>query len=217
MISSIQTNKSFILSMRIFILIIYLVGLAGFASEEYRPLFRKLIPLTILLTFAILLLFHQPWKKKTAIVLIGIAIFTFFIEVAGIKTGRIFGEYSYLDGLGIKIFNTPLMIGVNWLFLLYSVYIIVNKINIYHMSKLFLGALLMVLLDISLEPVADNMGMWEWSSEKVPLRNYIAWYFISLLMLTVFRRFLKEADNKLAGTVVVSQVIFFVALNIIFR
>ncbi len=216
MISSIQTNRTFILSMRIFIIIIYLVGLAGFSSEEYRPLFRKMIPLTILLTFAILLLFHEPWKKKTVVVLVGITIFTFFIEVAGVKTGYIFGDYTYLGSLGFEMFNTPLMIGINWVFLLYSVYTIINKINIYHMSKLFLGALLMVLLDISLEPVADNLGMWEWSSENVPLRNYVAWYFISLLMLSVLRRFLKEADNKLAGTVFVSQVVFFVALNIIF-
>jgi putative membrane protein len=40
------------------------------------------------------------------------------LEVVGVKTGLIFGEYKYGSTLGIKLFEVPLIIGFNWVFVI---------------------------------------------------------------------------------------------------
>ena len=46
----------------------------------------------------------------------------YFIEVLGVRFKFIFGEYFYGETLGLKILNTPLIMGVNWLSLSLSTF-----------------------------------------------------------------------------------------------
>jgi len=41
----------------------------------------------------------------------------FSVEGIGVATGVLSGSYSYGSAFGFKLFKTPIMIGVNWLFL----------------------------------------------------------------------------------------------------
>jgi putative membrane protein len=79
----------------------------------------------------------------------------------------------------------------------------------------FLGAAVLVLIDIPMEPVAIKTGMWHWFGMPVPLQNYIAWYVVAAAILYILDRLLPEnSTNQLAGLLLGLQFLFFVTLAI---
>tara|TARA_B110000240_G_scaffold184014_1_gene218247 strand:+ start:233 stop:445 length:213 start_codon:yes stop_codon:yes gene_type:complete len=50
----------------------------------------------------------------------------FSVKGIGVTTSVLFRSYSYGIAFGFKLFKTPIMIGVNWLFLTLSTYGIVQ-------------------------------------------------------------------------------------------
>ena len=66
-----------------------------------------------------------------------------------------FGQYLYGDNLGIKFFDVPLVLGLNWLLL---VYVSLNLVSIFKLSifkQSLLVATLMLLIDSVIEPIAS--------------------------------------------------------------
>ena len=141
----------------------------------------------------------------------------FFIEVAGVKTGLIFGEYEYGNTLGFKLFDTPLLIGFNWLFLTYTSIAIIDHFKLKSWLTIFLAPLVMLVYDIVLEQVASKMGMWYWKEMQVPIKNYIAWYLTGFIFVMAFRIVKIETKNPLAIVLLISQFIFFAVLTIILK
>ena len=92
------------------LIIFHMVGIGGVLLAN--PIeFLRLTPLNLLLTLVIILVNQQQWKFAWVFVvtyLVG-----FFVEVLGVNTGFPFGEYEYGSVLGPKVFETPLMIGLN--------------------------------------------------------------------------------------------------------
>jgi putative membrane protein len=198
------------------ILILYFtVGLAGMIIPATRSLFQSLTPFSLLASLALLLLHHprysaQFWFFSAFILLAGIA-----VEVAGVSTGLLFGEYSYGTTLGPKLFHTPLMIGVNWLMLVYCSLSIAGRFVEHGYFKAITAAVLMVVYDIALEPAAIYLDMWSWSGVAVPLQNYLAWFIIGFLLNSVAGRFrIYSRENKLALPLFFIQLGFFIALDI---
>ena len=56
-------------------------------------------------------------NKKNIISALSIFLIGMIAEILGVNFGIIFGEYEYLDNLGIKIFGVPIIIGVQWILL----------------------------------------------------------------------------------------------------
>ena len=42
------------------------------------------------------------------------------VEIVGVKTGVLFGEYFYGNNLGLKILGVPILIGINWAVLTFA-------------------------------------------------------------------------------------------------
>jgi putative membrane protein len=78
----------------------------------------------------------------------------------------------------------------------------------------FAGALLMVIYDILLEPVAIRLDMWSWETVTPPLQNYIAWFIISFPLVMLLGRYTKNSSNPLNTIVLVCQLLFFALLNL---
>nr|MDA3822074.1 carotenoid biosynthesis protein [Bacteroidales bacterium] len=136
------------------------------------------------------------------------------IEIIGVKTGVIFGSYAYGPTLGIKILHTPIVIGVNWLMLVYgSLYITSQFIDVRYF-RIVIASVLMVIYDFALEPVAIALEMWDWAG-PVPLQNYIAWFIISFLLIWFADKTgLVNKRNKIAAPLFYIQLGFFIVLNI---
>jgi putative membrane protein len=201
---------------KFFYAIFYMVGVLGLSFPETRPLFIRLVPFALILGFAGVLLFHEAkweWKTFTAFVLVYIS--GFVIESIGVNTGLIFGEYIYGKTLGYQIFETPLIIGMNWLFLVYVSSSLTERINSGKFISILLPPVLMVVYDLVLERVAPDLGMWNWNNEVIPLQNYIAWFVIAFLFVLVFRLFSIKTSNKIAPLIFILQFLFFLSLLII--
>ena len=201
-----------------FFVIFYVVGIIGMALPISQPLFIKLVPVALLLSLVAILLFHQPaFDTKTILVFVTIAVFGYFIEVIGVNTDLIFGHYKYGDALGIKILNTPLLIGLNWLMLMYAGNSFTEKIRLNAWVKILIASSLILLYDLVLEKIAPALGMWQWENAIVPLQNYLAWFLITLLFQGLLKVTKVKTTNSLAFLLVLMQVIFFLILLIVFN
>jgi putative membrane protein len=201
---------------RAFFAFFYLVGLAGIYYPPTSEFMIATTPLALLLSMLALAYFHEnAWDKKTIWTLIVIFLAGYSIEVLGVQSGLIFGSYSYGSTLGFKLWDTPLMIGMNWVLMVYLSASALYRIRLNPWFKALLSTLLMLLYDIALEPVAPHLDMWCWSGEHAPLQNFIAWGVLAFLFqsMLVLRKI--ELKNPLAITLFLCQFIFFLVLNFI--
>jgi putative membrane protein len=212
---TILSDKNFrLLAARIFLVIFFAVGVAGFSWSVTHDLFQRLVPLNLLVSSVLVFTFHRSWSVKHVLVFSGIALAGFVLEMAGIHTGLIFGSYSYGKALGLKVLSTPLLIGLNWLVLVYSVNVLFHKINRKWFYP-FLGAALLVVYDFVMEPVAIATDMWSWEGVAVPVKNYLTWFWVSAAMLYTLRFMGITYENRLAPWLLVIQFLFFVILGFI--
>lgn len=193
----------------------HLAGVIGLSIESTRALFQMLTPFNLLATAAIVLHF-EAYKTKNYFGFLFMA-FTlgFGVEVAGVATGLIFGEYSYGATLGFKFFNVPLLIGVNWIVLSYASRITAQKLVKKPITIALIASALMVALDFIIEPVAIKYDFWSWSSESIPLQNYAAWFLTSFIIQIIGLKIAPSLNNPLAIRLLVIEVLFFVVLNFI--
>lgn len=105
-----------------------------------------------------------------------------FIEVIGVNTGYLFGDYTYSDSLGLKIMNTPIIIGLLWLSLSVGIQSLLKQTPLKKWVIISLGGLFMMLFDILLEPVAIHYDLWQWTAPSVPLYNYFCWFVFAFIM-----------------------------------
>ena len=132
--------------------IFHISGIIGIIYSN-SSWFIKATPLNLALSF-LLVLINTKISKKT--------VFLFFLcftvgmlaEIIGVNKGLIFGEYSYGDALGIKVFGVPILIGINWCILVFITGFISDKFFQNIWQKILLGIFLMVSLDLVMEPVA---------------------------------------------------------------
>ena len=201
-----------------FLVIFYIVGTVGTINPLSRPFFLILFPFAILLSFAFLLAY--PGYKtdvKTWLMVVLIAIAGYAIEVAGVNTGVVFGRYSYGHTFGLKVFETPLLIGINWALLVFASASVAEKLNIPPVIKIFIASLIMLFYDLFLEVSAGKLDMWTWEGGRVPLLNYLAWFVTALAMHSLLRLFGLKPSFRLALPVLACQTLFFILLAIYFN
>ncbi len=188
-------------------------GIFGVLLSEDPISFLELTPLNLIISAVILYYNHTQWSKSQILVLISVAILGFLVEVLGVQTGKVFGAYFYEETLGWKLWDVSLIIGLNWALLTYfAVYTLSFKIQSVFL-KAFLASILLVGLDILIEPIAIQYDFWEWESETIPIQNFIAWWFIALVFSLGIAYTQKESTNKIAPVLFLIQVLFFGILN----
>jgi putative membrane protein len=195
--------------------IIYAVGITGILLPLH-PQFILLTPLNLLLSLVFMLWFHPAWSAKTWFFLAVSFTLGFAAEVFGVNTGLLFGTYTYGDVLGWKTWNTPLIIGVNWILLSYSAGTTINIFlpKWHWIGKGIAAALLMVGLDLFIEPAAMRLGFWSWPGNTVPLQNYLGWFAVALPILLIFAYTQGGIRNKVGVALFVLQWLFFLIIDI---
>lgn len=168
---------------------VYVMGAFRIADPVTRHASLKLTPVALLISTAVLLCFARfPLNRKNAGIMLGIFLTGFLAEVIGVNTGWIFGHYRYGDNFGIKLWNTPLLIGINWLFLVYACAAVADRFPIPSSWRIPAGALLMLGYDAILEKAAPRMGLWVWENSQIPVFNYVCWFILALAYQWILRR-----------------------------
>ncbi len=193
----------------------YIIGLIGFIIPNTKNIFLKTTPYVLLLSTFLIGLYHKKYKEKEIFVFLLIFVLGFFIEVIGVNTSLIFGSYTYGNSLGVKIFNTPLIIGINWLFLTYTSTSIATKFKVNKLFTVFIASTLMLIYDFILEQVAHKMDMWSWENNIIPIKNYISWWIIGIVFVSFIKIFNVETKNPLALTIFICQFLFLIILSIV--
>ena len=192
-----------------FLSLFYTVGILLFWIRETRSLFVFLTPFSLAISFAAVLVFQKKWLVKWIIACVLVFTGSIIIEIIGVNTGMLFGRYTYGKALGIKIFDTPVLIGLNWLILVYCTAAIVNHYASKRIIRIFVGALLMVAYDVLLEYVAPVMDMWSWESSYPGIRNFTMWFLIALVFHGLFHLLDFTIENKPARYLLIIQTLLF--------
>ncbi|AHM61672.1 hypothetical protein D770_17100 [Flammeovirgaceae bacterium 311] len=190
----------------------YLTGLVGLLIPQSRELFQLLTPFHLLLTAAILFWFHREWNAPFML-FCGLAFAVGYgVEVAGVHTGKIFGEYRYGDAFGVKLFEVPLLMGLNWLVLVYIAGVICEPLRWPAWAKAALAAAMLIVLDMLMEPITSTYDFWYWADGEIPLQNFIAWFVTAYLLLLLFYLLPLQRHNPMALPLYIMQLIFFGSL-----
>ncbi len=199
---------------RIIIVLWYVVGVAGFLIRPLQPLFQQLSPFGMAAAAVLLLYFHEPRTLKSWITFSAIAVTGFVVELIGVNTQLLFGNYQYGNALGFKLWNTPPIIGLNWLVLIYCIASITQPIRDRWYFPL-VGASVMVVFDWLMEPGATATGMWSWREENIPVKNYLDWFLVSGFLFLMIRILKIEISNRIASLLLLMQLVFFLALKVL--
>jgi putative membrane protein len=197
------------------LLLFYFFGLLGIAFEQYRFLFLPLTPLNLLITLFVFYKVNKDFSLKFIILSALIFLIGFSVEAIGVITGVLFGSYSYGPIFGFKIFQTPVIIGVNWLFLALTTYGVVQYFTKKAHWLILLPPLLMTTLDFIVEPVAMKLGFWVWENDVIPTQNYIMWFTTSIIIHGIIYLFRPKINAKISFIIFTAQVVFFGILNIV--
>ena len=195
-----------------FLLVAHVAGITGLTWSLTRPYFQWATPINLVVSALLLLLFHRQWNRAFIFFLVFTYVLGYGIEVIGVHSEVIFGSYQYGRTLGIKVMDVPLVIGVNWFILSYCIGSICAGLSVHPVVKSLLAAILMVLLDFFIEPVAIHFDFWHWKNEVVPLRNFLGWFAVAWIIqiFWVYLPFSKQ--NHLAAYLLIAQTIFFLIL-----
>ncbi len=202
-----QKDKRLFVS-TIVLVVFHLVGIVGILSS-YRDVFLHLTPFNLILSSALLFINQKAINKKFYIICAIVFTLGYLVELVGVKTGLIFGSYRYGSTLGYKLMDIPLIIGLNWLMLIFSVGCICHRIKASVYIKSLIGALMMVALDLLIEPVAMKYDFWQWKDSIIPLQNYVAWFLTSTILLILINKLDFDKNNKLAQALYITQMVFF--------
>jgi putative membrane protein len=198
------------------VIIFYLVGTFGTILKFSHDFFLDLFPFALLLSFT-LLFFSKGTRPvlKDFLVMAGIAAISFFIEAAGVSSGLIFGVYSYGDTLGVKLLETPLIIGLNWTLLVLASASVAEALKVPVPVKVLLASVIMVVYDVAMEQVAGILDMWTWQNNSIPPRNYLGWFVTALILHSFVKVSGIKTDYKLSAVVLITQFSFFLLLLIL--
>ncbi len=200
------------------LVILHTVGLVGtaFFNEDLM----KLTPVNLLISLAIVFWFHEDYNKSFVFYLAVVYIFGYLLELAGITSGKIFGQYFYGNNLGLKLADVPLIIGINWVMLSYCSMSAVGVLSIRFtlLKQQFIapaiGALLMVFSDFWIEQLSQRLDFWYWKNNTIPIQNYTAWFLFSFAFNFLFVRLQLQSTNKVAAALFILQLLFFIGLNV---
>jgi putative membrane protein len=205
----IKTYKSYFLY---FLILVYISGSIGFVVNP--TFFSPFTPYTLLLTCFVFLIHSPLADKKFLVAFFSIAFLGFIIEVIGVKTGLVFGKYSYGEGLGFKLLEVPLIISINWAMLICAGIRIVSGIFANKITSLVVAALLVTLIDLLIEQVAPKLDFWQFEGGLPGLHNYLGWIGVAFFTSYFFYPTIIKGNCKVSLIILILQIIFFTSLFI---
>ena len=190
----------------------HLVGLIGLQWPRWSEQVAALTPVSLLVTAGLLIATARRDRGFWTVFAV-VSVAGYLVELAGVHTGVVFGEYAYLDNLGPTLLGVPPMIGLNWWILIYSIHHVVRGLvpGVPTGVRIALGAALMVVIDLFIEPFAIEFGLWTWFDVPVPVQNYAAWFVVSAVLFAAVDRMLGRAEHSTARLVFWVMFVFFFA------
>lgn len=194
---------------------LYLFGLIFHVVDFTLPYMLMLTP-PVLLVCGLAAVYPASREGNRSLIIWALLTYlvTLTLEIVGVKTGMVFGEYHYGPVLGLKLMGVPLVIGFNWLIVVLGAVRLTEKLTPSHfLAGLLVGAT-SVVYDYALEPVAIGLDYWQWHAGRIPLQNYIAWFLIAAAAGWAYRVFHVKMESQLPMWYMGLQFLFFLGLQV---
>lgn len=164
------------------------IMLSGNEWRQYLWTANIFLVLQAAVTFIFLV--NSAEKKSALFTAITVLVLAFAIELTGLKTGFPFGKYTYSEILKPSVFGVPLAISLSWFSVSVNSYFtsrfLTEESKIFY--RLLVSALLILGIDILLEPFASFNGFWTWADSRVPLQNYLSWFIAGFVFSLLLER-----------------------------
>ena len=147
--------------------------------------------------------------------LIAAYVFTFATEALGVATGLIFGEYTYGATMWMQWLGVPFAIALNWCVLALAANDLSSRLIHSPWVAAGLAGTMLALYDVVIEPVAIALDYWTWAAVTVPIRNYLAWAVVGILISLPLQLFSIRYRSPLWVVYFVAQLVFFLLLNLL--
>ncbi|QQL49240.1 carotenoid biosynthesis protein [Mucilaginibacter ginkgonis] len=197
------------------VIIIHAVGFVGLAIPTTQPIFLALVPYHLLTMFGILIFSYTGKLSKVLFLALILFILGYIAEYIGVHTEILFGKYAYGPTLGFSVAGIPLVMGINWFALIYAAGIVLSTKLENLLLRILIGAALLVLLDVLIEPIAIKFNYWHWNEGIVPILNYVCWFIVASMFLGIFELFRFQSQNRLTLVFLITQFVFFALLNFV--
>ena len=209
-------------------LLFHISGLIGILCTPYKVFFVNSTPVVLLTMFLLLSSTEKKVAQDDFIFFLISFIIGLTTEIIGVNTGLLFGDYQYGSVLGPKLFGVPLLIGLNWFIIVFCsgsvcsqwLNFLQKKFDVNVPSSVFKigvvigGAAIATCFDIILEPAAVKLQFWSWENGHIPIFNYICWFSISVILLSVKMYFSKLSAQPFSIALLSIQAVFFLVLNL---
>ena len=192
------------------LVIFHLIGLALFI---FAPSFVKLTYINISLC-GLLVFLDRSIALKGLIAALIVVTGGFIVELIGVQSGLLFGNYTYGSALGPKFMEVPLIIGVNWLVIVLASIGIIGTLKLGAEIAAVIAGGLSTAMDYLIEPVAIRYDFWNWNGGIVPIWNYVCWFIFCTIFAYICLKWWGNSNKTGAGLYVI-WLLFFGLLNII--
>lgn len=198
----------------------------AFASGAWAHLLPSVLPITKVTTDMLLLgicgsLLWLLYRRNNDIRLFYWAAAaytgTFFIEVAGVATGMIFGEYHYGETMWLQWLNVPLVIALNWTALILATNDLAARWLRHPIAVSALASVLIMGYDLFIEPVAVRLDYWQWAGGVIPTQNYLAWGIVALVFSIPLNYSQVAYRSPLLPIYALAQLFFFLVLLFFYK
>jgi len=202
----------------LFICVLYIIHFSALMGI-YLGYIQWFLSKTWAILFLIFLVLWDGLPKKSikiswpipAVFFIG-----FIAEWLGVKFGFLFGDYSYGANLGMKLDDVPIIMGINWVILSLATRGIIQRFFKLPVMKILVSSVLMVSLDILIEPLAPQLDYWSFDTMVAPLSNYIGWLIYSILIQSLLELVQFKGHFKISLHILIIQLLFFGSLYFLF-
>jgi putative membrane protein len=195
-----------------FLVGILMVGFAGYCAGRFGfdsvPAWTSVFGVVVLALPSFVICFRSFGPKRSAALLGGLGLFALIIEGVGVATGYPYGSFNYSEGMGWKVAGlVPWTVAFAWTPLLFTA---VSAVLYFLPAKDSTGvivrrslmvAVLLVLMDLVLDPGAVATGLWAFASPGryygVPWTNFAGWLLSGYVGAFLFHKALPSGQMRL--------------------
>ncbi len=173
------------------LLLLLLVILGTLVRYAPRTPFDPVISGALIVALALPSFYHlsrSEGVQRGIALAIGLSLLSMSVEAIGVVTGVPYGWFHYAEAIGsAAIGPVPWTVGFAYVPLLLGTTALAGRLLPYHSlaTRVAASALLLVAVDLVLDPGAALLGYWVWSEQGayygIPLSNYLGWFLTGTL------------------------------------
>ena len=134
-------------------------------------------------------------RRDTILLFAGLGILALAIETFGLLTGFPYGDFVYMDAMGIKLFGiTPWAVVLGWSPLVVAAYAIAHRTIESRPLRVVAITFVLIAFDLVIDPGSVKVGLWGYTVNGtyygVPLSNFAGWAVSGLIAAAAVEAFI---------------------------